>query len=101
MFSWSSLKRVYAKIRLNKKGTQVFMKVGEVRELCLDNSKWKTVWCEFIYIGDQWWAADGRGANTYADDMDTIWPRYIGSTHSVVCHSRCYVSSLQLFGSQA
>ncbi|CAH0723542.1 unnamed protein product, partial [Brenthis ino] len=55
---------------------------------------------DLVIAGDSW-AAHGRGAITHADDMDTVWPRHIGSTRSDICHCRCYVSSPLPFKSQA
>ncbi|CAD0200520.1 unnamed protein product [Chrysodeixis includens] len=55
---------------------------------------------DLALAGDLWWA-DGRVANTHADDMDTVWPRHIGSTRSDACRCRSYVSSQLLFKSQA
>ncbi|CAB3222345.1 unnamed protein product [Arctia plantaginis] len=53
-----------------------------------------------LVSGELRWAVS-RVANTHADDMDTVWPRHIGSTRSDACRCRCYASSQLLFKSQA
>ncbi|CAB3236094.1 unnamed protein product [Arctia plantaginis] len=61
--------------------------------------KWRPNW-DLAYAGELRWAVS-RVANTHADDMDTVWPRHIGSTRSDACRCRCYASSQLLFKSQA